>query len=290
MVISHGYETSTSGLRMLGVEEYSQLDHEGVPGSERGTAFFWGMPTTTRPSIKAKRLGNCGWRPSTWGPANPSGMSSLDEQDDDIIYKYNKRMLGRSRRVYLQKMKIQNRNGGSAFLSRKRLSLGGASLKLEASTGPLEDARSAGGFTGRKVRAPLSLYSTFSNQNSKGPQCNCCRAHISVVHNHGIEDRLHHLGNVGVLSVPCSHGKVETRTEYEVILREGPQTLGQGLPQGPSKGFLNEKDAGDTLEDLKCLAEVKTNPEVNPEVGIFIKRNIGPQEKLQPTMRCSRPE
>ncbi|KAJ8423209.1 LOW QUALITY PROTEIN: hypothetical protein Cgig2_006762 [Carnegiea gigantea] len=37
MVISHGYETSTSGLRTLGVEEYSQLDHEGVPGSKRGT-------------------------------------------------------------------------------------------------------------------------------------------------------------------------------------------------------------------------------------------------------------
>ncbi|KAJ8444093.1 hypothetical protein Cgig2_025094 [Carnegiea gigantea] len=30
MMISHGYETSTSELRMLGVEEYSQLHHEGV--------------------------------------------------------------------------------------------------------------------------------------------------------------------------------------------------------------------------------------------------------------------
>jgi len=38
MVISHGYETSTSELRMLGVEEYSQLDHEGVPNAKRGTA------------------------------------------------------------------------------------------------------------------------------------------------------------------------------------------------------------------------------------------------------------
>ncbi|KAJ8452430.1 hypothetical protein Cgig2_000019 [Carnegiea gigantea] len=36
-VISRGYETSISGLRMLGVEEYSQLNHEGVPGSKRGT-------------------------------------------------------------------------------------------------------------------------------------------------------------------------------------------------------------------------------------------------------------
>ncbi|KAJ8450718.1 hypothetical protein Cgig2_021190 [Carnegiea gigantea] len=38
IVISQGYITSTSGLRMLGVEEYSQLDHEGVPGSKMGTA------------------------------------------------------------------------------------------------------------------------------------------------------------------------------------------------------------------------------------------------------------
>ncbi|KAJ8426187.1 LOW QUALITY PROTEIN: hypothetical protein Cgig2_010824 [Carnegiea gigantea] len=29
-VISHGYETSCSMLRMLGVDEYSQLDHEGL--------------------------------------------------------------------------------------------------------------------------------------------------------------------------------------------------------------------------------------------------------------------
>ncbi|KAJ8430927.1 hypothetical protein Cgig2_033555 [Carnegiea gigantea] len=32
------YETSTSGLRILGVEEYSKLDHAGVSGSKRGTA------------------------------------------------------------------------------------------------------------------------------------------------------------------------------------------------------------------------------------------------------------
>ena len=34
IVISHGYETSTSRLRILGVEQYLQLDHEGVQGSE----------------------------------------------------------------------------------------------------------------------------------------------------------------------------------------------------------------------------------------------------------------
>ncbi|KAJ8436374.1 hypothetical protein Cgig2_032195 [Carnegiea gigantea] len=38
IVISHGYRTSTSRLRILGVEEYSQLDDEGVPGSKRGIA------------------------------------------------------------------------------------------------------------------------------------------------------------------------------------------------------------------------------------------------------------
>ncbi|KAJ8434799.1 hypothetical protein Cgig2_033749 [Carnegiea gigantea] len=38
MVISHGYETSASELRVLGVEEHSQLDHERVPGSKRGIA------------------------------------------------------------------------------------------------------------------------------------------------------------------------------------------------------------------------------------------------------------
>jgi len=38
MVISQGYVTSTSGLRMPGEEEYSQLDQEGVAGYKRGTA------------------------------------------------------------------------------------------------------------------------------------------------------------------------------------------------------------------------------------------------------------
>ncbi|KAJ8438375.1 LOW QUALITY PROTEIN: hypothetical protein Cgig2_006293 [Carnegiea gigantea] len=56
MVISYGYETSTSGLRILG-----------------------GTPATARPSIKVGRLGNYRWRPSTWGLANPSGTSPLDE-------------------------------------------------------------------------------------------------------------------------------------------------------------------------------------------------------------------
>ncbi|KAJ8435867.1 hypothetical protein Cgig2_028575 [Carnegiea gigantea] len=37
-VISHGHKTSASMLRMLGVDEYSQLDHKGVPGSKSGTA------------------------------------------------------------------------------------------------------------------------------------------------------------------------------------------------------------------------------------------------------------
>ena len=36
MMISQGYVIVNSGLRMLGVEEYSQLDHEGVPGSKTG--------------------------------------------------------------------------------------------------------------------------------------------------------------------------------------------------------------------------------------------------------------
>ena len=37
MVTSQGYETSTSGLRILGVEKYSQLDHDGVLRLKRGT-------------------------------------------------------------------------------------------------------------------------------------------------------------------------------------------------------------------------------------------------------------
>ena len=37
-VISHGYETSVSMLRMLGVDEYSQLDHKGVWGLKIFTA------------------------------------------------------------------------------------------------------------------------------------------------------------------------------------------------------------------------------------------------------------
>ncbi|KAJ8449183.1 hypothetical protein Cgig2_027185 [Carnegiea gigantea] len=120
MVISHGYETSTSGLRTLGVEEYSQLDHEG------------GTPATAQPSIKAGRLGNCELRPSTWGQANPSG------------------------------------------------------------TDP--NAAAAGPTSGTSLR----FY------------------------------RLHHLERVRVLSVLRSHTKVETQTEDEVILREGPRVLGRG--------------------------------------------------------------
>ena len=38
MVISHGYETFTLGLRILGAEEYSQLYHKRVPSLKKGTA------------------------------------------------------------------------------------------------------------------------------------------------------------------------------------------------------------------------------------------------------------
>ncbi|KAJ8441772.1 hypothetical protein Cgig2_009018 [Carnegiea gigantea] len=76
------------------VEEYWQLDHEGVPGFLH--LFFPGTLATTRPSIKARRLGNYGCRPSTWGPTNPSGTSPLDEHNDDIIYK-NKQCFGGAR-------------------------------------------------------------------------------------------------------------------------------------------------------------------------------------------------
>jgi len=59
----------------------------------------------------------------------------------------------------------------------------------------------------------------------------------NLIYDHGIEDRLHHLGAVGVLSVSRSHAKLEPRTEDEVILTEEPRTLGRGLPQRRSKGF-----------------------------------------------------
>ncbi|KAJ8426885.1 hypothetical protein Cgig2_002733 [Carnegiea gigantea] len=72
-----GYITSISELRTLGVEEYSQLDHEGVSGT----------PATTRPSIKAGRLGNCECRPSAWGPANPSRTSVIyDHGIEDYLH------------------------------------------------------------------------------------------------------------------------------------------------------------------------------------------------------------
>ena len=38
IVTSHRYVTVTSELKILGVEECSQLDHEGLPGSKMGTA------------------------------------------------------------------------------------------------------------------------------------------------------------------------------------------------------------------------------------------------------------
>ncbi|KAJ8420068.1 hypothetical protein Cgig2_029002 [Carnegiea gigantea] len=76
---------------MLGVEEYSQLGHEGVPGSKLGMAqgtffgslylFFRGTPATTRPSINARRLENYGCQPSTCGPAYPSGTSLSNSRE-----------------------------------------------------------------------------------------------------------------------------------------------------------------------------------------------------------------
>ncbi|KAJ8423977.1 hypothetical protein Cgig2_008752 [Carnegiea gigantea] len=61
----------------------------------------------------------------------------------------------------------------------------------------------------------------------------------NLVHDHCVEDRLHHLGDVRVLSVLCSRTKVETRTEDEVILRDGPRALGrEGSPPSASKSPL----------------------------------------------------
>ncbi|KAJ8446958.1 hypothetical protein Cgig2_006586 [Carnegiea gigantea] len=52
--VNFGYDTSTSGLRILGVEKYSQLDHERVPSSKRGTAYIDFCP---QPPDHQSRLG-----------------------------------------------------------------------------------------------------------------------------------------------------------------------------------------------------------------------------------------
>ncbi|KAJ8446501.1 LOW QUALITY PROTEIN: hypothetical protein Cgig2_027463 [Carnegiea gigantea] len=47
----------------------------------------------------------------------------------------------------------------------------------------------------------------------------------NLVHNHDVEDRLQHLGDIRVLSTLYSYAKVETPIEDKVILREGPRML-----------------------------------------------------------------
>ncbi|KAJ8428640.1 hypothetical protein Cgig2_017139 [Carnegiea gigantea] len=158
-------------------------------------------------------------------------------------------MPGRDTRVYLQKMKIQgdclkmrmntqakpskiqggeletlhfpastkSEYNGSPYVYSSSLNTRGASPKIETSIGLLEDGP-------HQVLCQDSAHDT--------PLRN-------LIHDHGVEDRLHHLGDVRVLSIPRSHAKVKTQTEDEVILREGPRTLGRGLPQQPSKDFLN---------------------------------------------------
>ncbi|KAJ8445073.1 hypothetical protein Cgig2_022593 [Carnegiea gigantea] len=161
MVISHGYETSTSGLRTLGVEEYSQLDHKGVPGDARN-----------RPAINKGR------------EARELRMAALH--------------LGTSQ-PFKDKMKIQE-----------------GCLKMRMNT-QAKPSKIRGG--------SLRHYNSARDTPLR-----------NLVHDHGVEDRQHHLGDVEVLSVPHSHAKVETRTEDEVILREGPRTLGRGgrVPQSRS--------------------------------------------------------
>ncbi|KAJ8438936.1 hypothetical protein Cgig2_012831 [Carnegiea gigantea] len=56
----------------------------------------------------------------------------------------------------------------------------------------------------------------------------CDTSLCNLVHDHGVEDGLYHFGDIGVLGVPHSHAEVKTWTENEVILREGPRTLGRG--------------------------------------------------------------
>ncbi|KAJ8429992.1 hypothetical protein Cgig2_033917 [Carnegiea gigantea] len=172
----------------------------------------------------------------------PLGTSPLDEEDDDIIYKYNKLCFEGS--IHSSPASTKSEYNGSPYGYSSSLDTEGASLKPRAPVGPLEDVRPADGFIGHKARAPLSLYSMFSNQNSKGPQCSCCRALRrdsardiplgNLVHNYGVEDRLHHFGDVGVLSVPRSHAEIETRTED----KGGASDPGSRSPSAAIERFL----------------------------------------------------
>ncbi|KAJ8425846.1 LOW QUALITY PROTEIN: hypothetical protein Cgig2_033941 [Carnegiea gigantea] len=55
----------------------------------------------------------------------------------------------------------------------------------------------------------------------------------SIVHNHGIEDRLQHLRDVGVMSMLCSHANFKTRAEVVIIRGEKVRAL------RPLKGVSN---------------------------------------------------
>ncbi|KAJ8442956.1 hypothetical protein Cgig2_019529 [Carnegiea gigantea] len=56
------------------------------------------------------------------------------------------------------------------------------------------------------------------------PLCN-------LVHDHGVEDRLHHLEDIGVLCIPCSHAKVETRIEDKGRKQAGIHYPSRGIYQ-----------------------------------------------------------
>ncbi|KAJ8422559.1 LOW QUALITY PROTEIN: hypothetical protein Cgig2_005757 [Carnegiea gigantea] len=189
MMISQGCETSTSGLRILGVEEYSQLDHEGVPSSKRGTAEPFWVPYIDFSEECPRPPGhNQGWE------ARELWMTALHLRADQ---------------PFRNKMKIQ-----------------GGSLKMRMNTQakPLK-------IRGRSLRRYRPTSGTRDSARNTPFR--------NLVHDHGVEDRLHRLRDIGVLSIPCSHAKVKTRAKDKVIFREGPRTLSRGLPQRPSKGFSN---------------------------------------------------
>ncbi|KAJ8431038.1 LOW QUALITY PROTEIN: hypothetical protein Cgig2_022980 [Carnegiea gigantea] len=81
----------------------------------------------------------------------------------------------------------------------------------------------------RRVPAHLTDILQFMSIQHESPN--------SVDHN--IEDRLHHLQNVGVVGVLCSHAEVKARVEAAIVLREWVRTASGRLSQMPARSVPN---------------------------------------------------
>ncbi|KAJ8447060.1 hypothetical protein Cgig2_025437 [Carnegiea gigantea] len=102
----------------------------------------------------------------------------------------------------------------------------------------------------------------------------------NIVHDHGVKDRLHHLGGVGVLSVSRSHTKVEARTKDEVNLNTTPRSLDKRAhpstsksPLGMAKGYTPSSPGEETWVSLSLSSIDNSHASMMSHLS-FRKSNI----------------